>query len=484
MYTYPVSEAITDLRSEFEGGKAMSLDFYTLLKRGARNTLDNINPETLKRRVPIYGGVANNLALYYCPEDVRVPVAIYRQPHDRQPVATYVPPTQFFTQNKNDVFTIEHINGVRFVMFRQTIPYRTIILDNMDTLGTKVSDETLTVNTFNYISGEASLERTFAEYNADPTINRISDELPVTIDITTLMKGVVVIPAVFQNAKNISKVIFELVESDTKYYTLTSTTDSVGDNFIDGLNMIRLSMAGATETGVVDKTNITEWRLKIETVTGETETVIIDRITIQQTAHYYFEYYSNRMFIDGTTLAWKEKPASGDTINLAQEARDVLHYETVLLIAQGNTKIRESRNGFDNFATQLKRKYQQYWGRYPSSEAPISYNTLRDGELLLPPEMVGDNLHADIGVDVISLSIGAIMFVDNETPTGAIDGVNTTYTLAHAPDPTSSLMMWINGTYLQQGVDYTISGNIITMTSPLSALFAGLPFTAFYRYVS
>lgn len=86
---------------------------------------------------------------------------------------------------------------------------------------------------------------------------------------------------------------------------------------------------------------------------------------------------------------------------------------------------------------------------------------------------------------VISIQGGggaAADFADNETPTGAIDGVNTTYALANAPDPADSLRLYLNGQFLTQGVEYTLAADTITFGTPLDAAFAGLPFKAFYRF--
>ena len=188
------------------------------------------------------------------------------------------------------------------------------------------------------------------------------------------------------------------------------------------------------------------------------------------------------MFIDGTTRAWKETPLKGDRINLAQEARDILHYETVLLIAQGNTKIRQSRSGFDNFAGQLSRAYGSYWEKFPSTEAPVSYNTLHDNDMIGVPHDISAQTSGQIEVEQVTVNVGS-NFVDSETPSGTFDGLNSTFTLTETPNPASSLMLWLNGTYLVQGVDYTLSNNIITFTSPPSDAFAGTPFIAFYRII-
>jgi|KBSSwiStaDraftv2_1062776.scaffolds.fasta_scaffold124229_3 hypothetical protein len=53
-------------------------------------------------------------------------------------------------------------------------------------------------------------------------------------------------------------------------------------------------------------------------------------------------------------------------------------------------------------------------------------------------------------------------FADAEIPTGAVNGVNTVFTLAVAPSPAGSLEFFRNGLLQLQGVDYQISGNTVT----------------------
>jgi len=59
-------------------------------------------------------------------------------------------------------------------------------------------------------------------------------------------------------------------------------------------------------------------------------------------------------------------------------------------------------------------------------------------------------------------------YTDNETPTGAINSSNVTYTLAAAPNPAASLDLYLNGVrQTGGGVDYTLSGLTITyVTAP------------------
>lgn len=76
---------------------------------------------------------------------------------------------------------------------------------------------------------------------------------------------------------------------------------------------------------------------------------------------------------------------------------------------------------------------------------------------------------------------GGLTFVDGETPSGTLDGVNRTFTLAWAPSPAGSLLLFRNGLLQKPGQDYTLSGGQIQFEV------AATPQTqdtllAFYRY--
>jgi len=53
-------------------------------------------------------------------------------------------------------------------------------------------------------------------------------------------------------------------------------------------------------------------------------------------------------------------------------------------------------------------------------------------------------------------------FADGETPSGTINSTNTTFLLAHAPDPAGSLTLFRNGLRMAAGVDYSLSSNTVT----------------------
>lgn len=67
--------------------------------------------------------------------------------------------------------------------------------------------------------------------------------------------------------------------------------------------------------------------------------------------------------------------------------------------------------------------------------------------------------------------------VEDETPTGTIDGINGSFTLAHLP--ISRIFLHLNGLKLKRFLDFDYSGINITMTT---IPFPGDILTADYRY--
>jgi hypothetical protein len=73
------------------------------------------------------------------------------------------------------------------------------------------------------------------------------------------------------------------------------------------------------------------------------------------------------------------------------------------------------------------------------------------------------------------------IFVNKETPSGSINGVNTTYTLENIPSAGSE-HLYLNGLLIEEGsfTDYTISSSIITFSEPL---LSGMKLHCTYYYV-
>ena len=74
-------------------------------------------------------------------------------------------------------------------------------------------------------------------------------------------------------------------------------------------------------------------------------------------------------------------------------------------------------------------------------------------------------------------------FADGEIPAGVINGSNTAFVLAHAPDPPASLFLFRNGVLMRSGVDYSIAGSAVTFFVGSTPQTGDL-LVASYRYAS
>ena len=100
-------------------------------------------------------------------------------------------------------------------------------------------------------------------------------------------------------------------------------------------------------------------------------------------------------------------------------------------------------------------------------------------------EGVSGNLSDCVRVDGTSGPCGtggssAPGFTDAETPAGLINGSNVTFTLADAPNPSTSLALYRNGLLQLPGTDYTLSGNVITFATAATPQTGDL-LQAYYR---
>lgn len=76
---------------------------------------------------------------------------------------------------------------------------------------------------------------------------------------------------------------------------------------------------------------------------------------------------------------------------------------------------------------------------------------------------------------------GSANFIDQEIPSGTVNGINASFGLTHAPTPAKSLMLFVNGANQFQGSDYTLSTTAITFNA--SAIpGSGSLLQAWYRY--
>ncbi len=117
-------------------------------------------------------------------------------------------------------------------------------------------------------------------------------------------------------------------------------------------------------------------------------------------------------------------------------------------------------NDVTGLTDELNARVKKGLGYLPSSAAVINSAGDLDSAVGEPSDCV--RVDGTSGPCGVSSGPG---FVDNETPAGLVNGSNTTFTLANAPDPASSLLLYRNGLLQRVEVDFTLAGNIVGFLS-------------------
>jgi len=103
---------------------------------------------------------------------------------------------------------------------------------------------------------------------------------------------------------------------------------------------------------------------------------------------------------------------------------------------------------------------------FTQGQIPLAEVTAVAGDIT-----VVDDKRAWLDIDPGATGLVEANFVDNEVPTGALDGADVTYVLANTPDPAGSLRVYLNGIRQDEGAsdDYTLTTATITFAAaPIS----------------
>jgi hypothetical protein len=194
-------------------------------------------------------------------------------------------------------------------------------------------------------------------------------------------------------------------------------------------------------------------------------------------------YYPNGKRAEGrVTITWPAFAAGGRTISAG--ARDVRVVNGVL-----DVELEPMPTGLyytvqyrmDNGTSSI-----EYWV-VPVSATAVRVAAVRVAEPPQPNIQVAIGQIAQSGAQIGQMirwdgvRWQMVTLVDQETPSGAVDGSNAVFTLAHAPDPPQGLIVFRNGIAQKRGLDYDISGNTITFTAAATPQ-PGDVLLAWYRY--
>lgn len=362
-------QAITDVKAKFEGGVSFSIDWNTLSVEAARSLRKKVTPATIKRRVPIYGGMAVDLPVYTSPTDIHTPADLYPTTASfKGRNYTYQAAQSFFAEPKENAYTFDFINGIPFIFANVGTGKAITMLSVTDPDALK-GDVTMRSTPRNYIFGSNGIYGTFTD-----VLTNITWDFETVLDLTDYSRGVVLIPFETVDASKIAEIAFSLVTSEGNYFRVSSLDDALGNQYTTGWNLARLDLSTKEQTGSPNISSIASEKLEIIMDDGESQEVTIDNITLHQTEAAMFEYYSTLNF-RGTDGVWKAKPDDDDDVILfTDEAYDIWFYELCGLVVQDATYDGVDSKESVRFENKLKESLEEYRRKFPSMQKPATYN--------------------------------------------------------------------------------------------------------------
>ena len=166
--------------------------------------------------------------------------------------------------------------------------------------------------------------------------------------------------------------------------------------------------------------------------------------------------YAVRFQSDGDqqyTETWTVPPATSP-LTVAQVRTGTVSSATAAGLTGGGGTVTES--SVTNLVSDLNARPITGPGYGVNGVAVVDQN----GQLETAVGNLGDCVFVDGTTGPCSTPVVLPTFVTGETPAGAVNGANATFTLANPPSG-SSLLLFRNGLLLQSGIDYSLSGPTI-----------------------
>lgn len=378
--TMLVSTMKNRIKTGFEGGSALPIDWNLMIEKGAESLLIEINPHNLKQRKPILGGLSTNRETYLCFDDVHYPTIIADAQGNM--ISKYLPPLQYkLNQGRDEVFTIENINGKRFLKTRTALGgFKQETSDDFSSLTARSGLSIMQLTDFGAIEGKYSLRAVFTATETSLVSNLSLDD---TATLSNYLDGSCVMSAYLTDPKNVSAIKIRLKQDATNYYELDSADGTIINRLIEGHNDVVFDMSTLKTIGAPVLDNLVQYEIEFTPEDGASVVVVLDAVKFHKTGAYYLEYYSNYFVIDKDTLEPKKAPESDlDIINMGTDELAILEYEAKRQTLESNSFNNISDQTVQNIVNTLATKYEAYHMDNPSEQTPLQYEYDDDHTLL------------------------------------------------------------------------------------------------------
>lgn len=380
-FPYNITKLSSDLSGILHGTTTNQItNYYGLISRAASKFLLDIDTNESIRKVPFPSVIYNDVYDYPLPPDVKGNKLIDIQPQiDRTTLDIW---TQAYiqqfdvtkqTSQLND-FNVMYNSGVKTI--RINAPYLPvpIPLNNASEISSNGTwtvggdANNLTQNNVNFVATPASLQFDLSGATgigylevSDMQAIDLSEFINQTVEFlyTSLPTGI-----------DFNSIGFRFGSSATDYYENTAVVNQQNTDFINGWNLIAEPWLGSTVVGSPNSASITYLRVTWNYDIGSPQTaVLLNNIVANLGRILNVVYYSNYMFSDPITGAYKNAVTSNDDlINLEQDAYDIFFNLVAYYAGQQQQGLDAQFYDANFFLMQYREGIARYKLMYPSQQ--------------------------------------------------------------------------------------------------------------------
>lgn len=381
-------------------------DFYGTAAGAANRMVSRVDTEETRRTIPLTTPFYDNVQAYSAPSDfksmidLRPQTALFNNDDPEAYGFSGTTSRQFKTRMTWDSFSIKWNNGVRSLQ-AQRLPNGSVI--TLDDFASPTSNGSwsgsgdidlvkgIYQELLQYVQGSSSMGFNLTSVTGSATLLNTT-AMVADLSANNFEDASAVffyIPSGFSS--RFTSFAFTLGEDIADTYTVTATTQGDGTPFTDGWNFFLLPWSAGSKTGTPTFKSCTFRKIVITYSTGAAiNGCLLDSWTDALGDIYVAEYYSECLFRDAITGAWKYRPtADTDIMNVGVTSYEIFKTEMMIDITrqirtgtvrqQELTDLRLMLNG----ATQsryikdpnYRGLYSDYVQKFPSSSIPVVTRT-------------------------------------------------------------------------------------------------------------
>lgn len=382
MFSYTRAYLKDRVNSGIFGKKGMLVDFDATINQAARETLNDFDLASTKRRAALAPLLFYGLYDYSAPSDLKAKKVtdIPGQTHRHDDMLRFVGPEEFdrHKEFKKGHFTIDDRNGVKVLRIASDVDNLGIEFNEIQETGWTAFGvaESVARETSNFIKGSAATS--FALSSSSGTTAGIQNTAITSVDITAYQAGdgSMFVYVYLPNIVNITSFSLRYGSSSSDYATVTVTAQHNGEAFEVGWNLLRFDLYGATETGTPVFTALDYLAFYMnKDVAKVSETgFIVDWMALKRGKYHYISYYSSFPWISADLTTRKLNSTLDTDLLVATEDEIDLFIEKGIIVASPD--VREYENE-DSHQRKYAEKLFQYKQDHPS-DAKIQMSTYMD----------------------------------------------------------------------------------------------------------